>query len=390
VVVEVEETIPSREADGIKGTFMTQSLAPTVVPMNDLARGIDRDREEFSRVFNEVLASGWVIMGPKHASLEQELAKYLGVASAVGVASGTDALEISIKAVMPEGRNVVITAANAGGYTTTAARRAGFDVRYADVDANSMCLNVATVEQHLSPEAGVVVVTHLYGNLTDISELVAACHAQGVKVVEDCAQAIGARLNGVAAGSIGDIAATSFYPTKNLGALGDGGAIFTNSEESAIRVRELRQYGWSSKYRVARAGGTNSRLDELQAGFLGVRLPLLDALNERRRSIVASYVAAAHGGPLEVLPAVGTHHVAHLAVALTKRREEVRAALAQRGVQTDVHFPVPDHLQPGFAAATQSLPVTERLAEEVLSLPCFPEMTDDEVDAVCAAITALA
>jgi len=369
---------------------MTQSLAPTVVPMNDLSRGIVRDREEFGRVFDSVLASGYVIMGPQHAALERELAKYLGVVSAAGVASGTDALEISIKAAMPAGRNVVITAANAGGYTTTAARRAGFDVRFADVDANSMCLTLETVEQHLSSEIGVVVVTHLYGNLTDITELVAACHAKGVKVVEDCAQAIGARLNGVAAGSIGDIAATSFYPTKNLGALGDGGAIFTNSEELATRVRELRQYGWSSKYRVARAGGTNSRLDELQAAFLGVRLPLLDELNERRRSIVAAYVAAAEGGPLQVLPAVGTHHVAHLAVALTDRREEMRAALAESGVQTDVHFPVPDHMQPGFAAAAQSLPVTERLAEEVLSLPCFPEMTNDEVDAVCAAIKALA
>ena len=369
---------------------MTQSLAPTVVPMNDLSRGITRDREAFARVFDEVLASGYVIMGPKHAALEQELAKYLGVASAVGVASGTDALEISIKAAMPAGRTVVITAANAGGYTTTAARRAGFEVRYADVDSDSMCLNLETVENHLSPEVGVVVVTHLYGNLTDITDLVAACHSHGVKVVEDCAQAIGARLNGAAAGSIGDIAATSFYPTKNLGALGDGGAIFTNNDELAVRVRELRQYGWSSKYRVARAGGTNSRLDELQAGFLGVRLPLLDALNERRRAIVAAYVAAAENGPLQVLPAVGTHHVAHLAVALTDRREEVRAALSQRGVQSDVHFPVPDHLQPGFAAAAQSLPVTERLADEVLSLPCFPEMSDDEVDAVCSAITALA
>ena len=369
---------------------MTQSLAPTVVPMNDLSRGISRDKEEFARVFDEVLASGYVIMGPKHAALEQELARYLGVTSAVGVASGTDALEISIKAAMPLGRGVVITAANAGGYTTTAARRAGYEVRYADVDENSMCLTLETLEKHLSPEIGVVVVTHLYGNLTDLTDLIAACHSHGVKVVEDCAQAIGARLNGSAAGSIGDIAATSFYPTKNLGALGDGGAIFTNSDELAVRVRELRQYGWSSKYRVARAGGTNSRLDELQAGFLGVRLPLLDALNERRRAIVAAYVAAAENGPLQVLPAVGTHHVAHLAVAVTDRREAVQAALSQRGVQSDVHFPVPDHLQPGFAAAAQSLPITERLANEVLSLPCFPEMSDDEVDAVCSAISALA
>jgi len=368
---------------------MTVTTLTTPVPMNDLGRGIARDRRDIERVFNEVLTSGYLILGSQHAAFENELATYLGVANVLGVASGTDALEIAIKAVMPLGQDVVITAANAGGYTTTAARRAGYRVRYADVDPDSLCLSLDSLTSQITSDVGVVVVTHLYGNLTDVTELVSWCHSRGITVVEDCAQAIGARLGERSAGSFGDIAATSFYPTKNLGALGDGGAIFTTSDELAARAKELRQYGWTSKYRVGRAGGANSRLDELQAAFLRVRLPLLDALNGRRRLIVAAYVDAAQGRPLQVLPAVGQHHVAHLAVALSDRRDEVRSFLEARGVQTDVHFPVPDHWQPGFSADAQSLPVTERLAAETLSLPCFPEMTDEEIGAVCAAIVDL-
>lgn len=368
---------------------MNLALGHRTVPMNDLARGISRDRGILTAAFENVLRSGHVVMGRNHDAFEQQLGEYLGVGHVLGVASGTDALELAIKVVMPSGRSTVVTAANAGGYTTTAAKRAGFRVRYADVDASSLCLSSDSVEAELSPDVGVVVVTHLYGNLTDVAGLVELCHKHGIRVVEDCAQAIGARRADKSAGSFGDIAATSFYPTKNLGAIGDGGAIATNSDELAGAVRQLRQYGWSSKYRVAVPAGTNSRLDELQAAFLLGRLPFLDDLNERRRQIVAKYAAAAGRGPLRVLPAAGEHHVAHLAVALAPQRDEIRRAFTQKGIQTDVHFPVPDHRQPGFKAAHQVLPVTERVSRELFSLPCFPELTDDEVEYVCAAIGAL-
>ncbi|TFD30224.1 DegT/DnrJ/EryC1/StrS family aminotransferase [Cryobacterium cryoconiti] len=358
--------------------------------MNDLSRGIMRDREVLAVAMTQVLDSGWVVLGPQHDSFQKALARYLGVSHVVGVASGTDALELAIKAAMPEGKNTVLSAANAGGYTSTAARRAGFRVRYADVDCESLCLTEATVTEALTADIGVVVITHLYGNLTDIGGLVALCHKRGIRVVEDCAQAIGARRPEGAAGSFGDLCATSFYPTKNLGALGDGGAVATNNAAFAEKVTQLRQYGWNSKYRVAIAGGANSRLDEIQAAFLLARLPQLDALNERRRWIIAQYAAAAAGGPLRVLPAVGEHHVAHLAVALTPRRDEVREVLAQHGVSTDIHFPVPDHQQPGFNAEPHSLPNTEELAGQLLSLPCFPELTDEEVRTVCKAIGAVA
>lgn len=368
---------------------MSHTPSLTTIPLNDLSRGIARDRQLLNSALDRVLDSGYVVMGPQHDAFQLALADYLGVSSVVGVASGTDALELAITVAMPAGKNTVLTAANAGGYTSTAARRTGFRVRYADIDPDSLCLSEASVADALTDEVGVVVVTHLYGNLTDIRGIVALCHSLGIHVVEDCAQAIGARRPEGAAGSFGDLAAMSFYPTKNLGALGDAGAVVTNKPELARRVAQLRQYGWESKYRVAMAGGVNSRLDEIQAAFLLARLPLLDSFNERRRAIVGRYVAAAEGGPLHVLSAKGPHHVAHLAVALTPRRDEVREQLMQYGVFTDIHFPVPDHRQPGFDAEPHNLPVTERVGKEVLSLPCFPELTDDEITTVCNALGSL-
>ncbi|WP_151199582.1 DegT/DnrJ/EryC1/StrS aminotransferase family protein [Cryobacterium sp. LW097] len=357
--------------------------------MNDLARGIFRDRERLTTAFERVLDSGYVVMGPNHNEFQRALAAYLGVKHVLGVASGTDALELAIKTVMPAGRNTVVTAANAGGYTSVAAKHAGFSVRYADVDSESLCVSLETLVPSLTDDVGVVVVTHLYGNLTDVTNLVSYCHNRGIRVVEDCAQAIGATLDGKSAGSFGDIAATSFYPTKNLGAIGDGGAIATSNDEFAAIVAQLRQYGWSTKYRVEIPAGTNSRLDEMQAAFLLARLPLLDGFNERRRDIIERYRAAAAGGPLRVLPALGGHHVGHLAVALTANRDYVRAALLALGVQTDIHFPIPDYAQLGFGSDLQSLATTDRISKEILSLPCFPELTDEEIQQVCGAIESL-
>ena len=374
--------LPYRRIDQIMHT-------QTAIPMNDLSRGIARDRDGLTTATHAVFDSGHVVMGPQHEAFQSALALYWGVENVLGVASGTDALELAIRAVMPVGRNVVLTAANAGGYTSVAARRAGFRVRYADVDSTSLCLTAATVSEVLTAEVGVVVVTHLYGNLTDIRDLVADCHTRGVRVVEDWAQSIGARNPDGETGISGDIAATSFYPTKNLGAIGDGGAIATDDRDFAHVITQLRQYGWDRKYHVAISGGTNSRLDELQAAYLNVRLPQLDGFGERRREIIARYVSASRNGVIEVLPAPGKNHVGHLAVARSSRREEIRAQLSSRGVATDIHYPIPDHQQPGFHAEPVSLPVTERTAQEIFSLPCFPELTDAEIDTVCSSIEAL-
>lgn len=311
----------------------------------------------------------------------------MGVPHALGVASGTDALELAMRAVVPTDRPVVVTAANCGGYTTTAARRTGLTVRYADVDEETHLLTAATLRPVLDAQVGAVVVTHLYGRSADVEAVRALCEPLGVRVIEDCAQALGAERPGGRVGSLGDVAAFSFYPTKNLGALGDGGAVATRSPDVAATVRELRQYGWQGKYTIGRTGGVNSRLDELQAAVLRVRLPHLLAGNARRREIVAAYAAAAPAC-VRVLPAPGPEHAAHLAVVVSDRRDELVAHLAAAGVRTDVHYPVPDHRQPAFAAETAgvSLPTTERLAGSVLSLPLFPELRDDEVARVAAAL----
>lgn len=359
------------------------------VPINDLSRGIARDQAQLELAFSRVLATGYVVMGPEHAAFETELAEYLGSGWALGVASGTDALELAIKAVMPSEKNSVLTAANAGGYTSTAARRAGYRLLFADVDPDSLCVGLPQIESALTDDVGVVVITHLYGNFTDITGIVAYCHARGIKVIEDCAQAIGARRPEGAAGTIGDAGTISFYPTKNLGAIGDGGAVVTSDEAVAGKIKQLRQYGWKSKYDISEAGGVNSRLDEVQAAFLRVRLPFLDEFNERRRSIIAKYAEAASGGPLTILPAMGEHHVGHLAVCLVEDRSAVQSHFAAVGVQTDVHFPIPDYRQKGLGVADMSLENTDYAVGHVLSLPCFPELSDDEVEYVCSAIRGL-
>lgn len=364
------------------------------VPFNDLARSMRRDREALLGATARVIDSGYAVHGSEHAAFETELAAAVGVTHAVGVASGTDALELAIKAVMPAGRSVVVTAGNAGAYTSTATVRAGFTPRYADVDPATLCVTADSVREMLDDSVGVVVVTHLYGHVGDVVALRALCDSRGIALVEDCAQAIGAGLPEGRAGSFGHAGTISFYPTKNLGAIGDGGAVVTDSAEVDERLRRLRQYGWGTKYDAVLPGGTNSRLDELQAAFLRIRLPLIEGLNARRREIIRRYRAAAselESGVLTVLPA-GSGHAGHLAIARSRSREGVRAALAESGVPTDVHFPRPDWLQPAFArfAPEDDLVNTKLACEEVLSLPLFPELSDDEVEFVCSAIRGLA
>jgi len=361
----------------------------TWVPMNDLSRALDAERADLAAAFEDVLASGWLIQGPQHKAFESELAAYVGAEHAVGTASGTDALELALRALMPAGRATVVTAANCGGYTTTAARRAGFAVRYVDVDEATLCLDPSSLPEALDPTVGVVVVTHLYGRAADVQAVRAVCEPLGIAVLEDCAQALGARIAGARVGGIGDAAAFSFYPTKNLGALGDGGAVTTSRPGVAASVRQLRQYGWQGKYTIVADGGRNSRLDELQAAILRRRLTRLDEWNERRRLIIRAYVRAA-SARIRVLSADGEQHSGHLAVVVSEDRDALRDHLTAGGIRTDVHYPIPDHRQPAFAAeyADVTLPVTERTTERILSVPVFPEMRDDEIDRICDALAA--
>jgi aminotransferase EvaB len=370
---------------------VTGTQPTTRVPVADPSRAASALREELSGIFDRFLASGRYILGPEHTAFEDELAGFLGVRHCVGVASGTDALELALLAVGCRGGDAILTAANCGAYTTGAARRAGLRVLFADVDPETLSLSASTVEEALVPDVRAVVVTHLYGLLADLEEIVALCGDRGVAVVEDCAQAAGARRNGRRAGAFGDAAAFSFYPTKNLAALGDGGAVTTDSDDVADSVRRLRQYGWDQKYRVSVPGGRNSRLDELQAAVLRIRLGRLDEWNRRRRRIVQRYAAALASGAGRFVARDGEDYVAHLAVVVAEDRAGIRARLEAAGVGTDVHYPIADHHQPAWSKdyVDVRLPVTEHAVEHVLTVPCFPELTEEEVARVCEVLHGL-
>jgi dTDP-3-amino-2,3,6-trideoxy-4-keto-D-glucose/dTDP-3-amino-3,4,6-trideoxy-alpha-D-glucose/dTDP-2,6-dideoxy-D-kanosamine transaminase len=356
------------------------------VPLNETAREYRALQPEVEAAVLGVLRGGHYVHGREHAAFEQDLAGFLGVPHAVGVGNGTDALEIALRAVGVSAGLEVVTAGNAGGYAAAAARAIGAGVVVADVDPGTLLLDPASAAAACTDRTAAVVVTHLYGRAADVAALRAALPA-GVAVVEDCAQALGAETPDGRCGGLGDIGTFSFYPTKNLGALGDGGAISTRSAELADAVRALRQYGWSERYLAGRPGGRNSRLDEVQAAALRVKLPNLAGWNARRRQVVEAYAAAAEGTAL-TLPPPAPGDVGHLAVGRHPEREELARRLGELGVATAVHYPVADHLQPGLDARVGPTGAAEceRSCAEVISLPCFAYLTDAEVDQVCHAI----
>jgi dTDP-4-amino-4,6-dideoxygalactose transaminase len=358
-----------------------------MILVNDLSRHVARHRSEIDAAIARVMGSGWFILGPEVAEFEKRFAAYLGGAHCIGVGNGTDALRIALLAVGVSAGDRIATAANAGMYATTAILALGAAPFFLDVEASHV-VGLAEVERAVKSGVKAIVVTHLYGlGIADIAEMAAFCRNRGVALIEDCAQAHGAIVGGRRVGTFGDAACFSFYPTKNLGGIGDGGAIVTNDEGLANRARRLRQYGWSAKYTVEMQAGANSRLDELQAAVLSALLPHLDADNARRRAIAARYSAALKAG-IERPPEAGSAYVAHLYVIRTRARDSLRRHLQDNGIGSDIHYPIPDHRQHILtsACADVRLPVTETLANEVLTLPCFPEMTDDEVARVIDAV----
>jgi aminotransferase EvaB len=356
------------------------------IPFNDLARIPPEQLEQIEAAIAAVVRSGWFVMGPHHDAFEEELASYLGSNEVIAVANGTDALELALAALGVTVGDSVLTVANAGGYTTVASRLLGANPIYCDVSADTLLASPDIVRNAIAalavpPKA--LVVTHLYGAMAPIEKLVAVAREFGVAVVEDCAQSLGAQLDGRQSGTFGDIATTSFYPTKNLGALGDGGAVFTDNAELAERVRRMRQYGWTSKYRIGVEHGRNSRMDEIQAAILRVKLPHLKSRNSRRREIHARY-GAALGGGARLLHAPTESFTAHLSVLVTEERDSVRDRLSAAGIGTDIHYPLPDHLQVFRPESTKhfDLPISEWAANSVLSLPLFPELTETEISRI--------
>lgn len=361
------------------------------VPLNDLRRGRERYAAGLREQFEQVLAKGSYILGEQVSAFEAEFAAHCGVAHCVGVGSGSDALELALRAVGVGADDDVVTVANAGMYGSIAIRAVGARPRYVDVDDDTLTLSAAQLAGALTPRTRAVIVTHLYGRLAAVVDVVRVARAHAVAVIEDCAQAHGARLGAARAGSFGTIGCFSFYPTKNLGALGDAGAITAGDAVLAQRVRALRQYGWDQKYRVTIQGGRNSRLDEVQAAMLRVRLPHLDEENAARRRILRTYAERIEHRSIRAPAAPGDDCVAHLAVVRSPQRDSLRRHLEAAGIGTDIHYPIADHRQPvARGEAAVSLPVTERACAEVLSLPCFAAMTADEVDYVIGACNAWA
>jgi aminotransferase EvaB len=357
-----------------------------VIPLYSAAaadQGLD-----LAAVAARVIGSHWYVLGEEVAAFEKEFAGSVGVPHAIGMANGTDALELALRALGVGAGDQVLCAANAGFYTAGAARALGAQPVWVDVDDRTLTLCPAALERALpNVKAKALVATHLYGQLAAVDRIAAICAAAGLPWIEDCAQAHGARIGTRVAGSFADAACFSFYPTKNLGALGDGGAVVTRDSGLAQTLRSLRQYGWGAKYEVVREGGRNSRLDELQAALLRAKLPRLDAQNALRRDIAVRYNAAFADLPLRCPPSTGEDYVAHLYVVRSPRRDVLRAHLRDHGVASDVHYPIPDHRQPVCAGMpVPALPVTEAACDEVLSLPCHPGLSALDAQRVVTAV----
>lgn len=372
------------------GTGAGTQPPPLPIRMFDAAALLAPQMPAIREAIESVLASGHYILGRAVHAFESAFADYLGVGHAVGVGNGSDALELALRAVGVEAGDRVLTVANAGGYASTAIHACAASALFVDIDPQTLLVDPEALEEALEQAPRACILTHLYGRLAAVERIAAACAARGVALIEDCAQAHGARRGGRRAGSFGAIGCFSFYPTKNLGALGDGGALVTDSAELAARLRALRQYGWGDKYRVELRHGRNSRLDEFQAAILAARLPALDADNARRRAIAARFDAQIrHPDIRRLQPRGDQDDVVHLYVLRSPRRDALRAHLQQLGIASEVHYPVPDHLQPAWAQQPPiSLPHSEAAAGEVLSLPCHPAMTDVEVERVIAAVHA--
>jgi len=359
--------------------------------LNDLSAHIHGYEVQLKAAVGAVIDGGWLVLGPHVRQFEKAFAQYVGAAHCVSLANGTDAIELALNALGVHRDDRVATTANAGMYTSTALLAIGAEPIYMDVDIDSRNVSLSEVHRAIDVGAKAVVVTHLYGlAVPEIQDIAVLCKKRNVRLLEDCAQAHGARVAGRCVGTFGDAASFSFYPTKNLGALGDGGALVTNNPIIAEQVLRLRQYGWTSKYQVEIAGARNSRLDEMQAAILSVFLPDLDTKNERRRAVASRYSQLIRHPDVQVPTVYGEDYVAHLYVIRTPRRNALRAHLQASDIGTDIHYPIPDYRQPIFADryANIRLPNTERLSAEILTLPCYPEMTDTQVGKVIATVNA--
>jgi aminotransferase EvaB len=350
----------------------------------------EQEREDILAAVDLVMRSGRLILGPSVSSLEQELAAYCGVRYGVGVNSGTDALTLSLRALDIGPGDEVITTSNTAIPTVSAIVSAGATPRFVDIEPDTLLMDVSQLAEAVTRRTRAIIPVHLFGQCVDMAAVHAVADRHGIVVVEDCAQSLGATLNGRRAGSMSRVAAFSFYPTKVLGACGDAGMAVTSDACIGTRLRRLRVYGTDAAY-YAEEHGYNSRLDELQAEILRRKLCRIDRYIERRRELAARYDAGLRGSGL-TLPRTraGNEHVYHLYVVRHPARAAILDKLAALGISAAIHYPTPIHLMPAYeylGYRDGSLPVTELAAREIFSLPLYPSLTDTQQGHVCNALT---
>ena len=348
---------------------------------------------EIDEAVLRVLERGRYILGEEVKAFEDEFAAYIGVAHGIGVGSGTEALHLALAACGIGPGDEVITVSHTAVATVAAIEQAGAKPVLVDIEPDFYTIDPCRIAAAVTPKTKAIIPVHLYGQPVDLDPILEIAGEHGLKVIEDCAQATGAIYKGKRVGSYGDLACFSFYPTKNLGAIGDGGMVVTDQPELARLVGLLREYGWAERS-ISHIPGVNSRLDEVQAAILRVKLPYLDQDNTARARIAARYRAGLSDCDM-ILPNCrqDASHVYHQYVVRTPRRDALKQHLKDKGIAALIHYPVPVHLQPAYRgrlAGNHMLSKTERAAREVLSLPIYPELTEDDQEAVIEAVRAFA
>ena len=360
------------------------------VPILELKPAYDELRAELDAAYHRVMESGWVLLGRELEAFEAEYAASVGVKHCIGVANGLEAMQLVLMALDVGAGDEVIVPSHGYIATWLAVTHAGAKPIPCESDAATYNLDPTKITALITPRTKVILPIHLYGQTADMKAINAIAKAHGLFVLEDAAQSHGALCHGRAAGGLGDAAGVSFYPSKNLGAMADAGAVVTNNDTLADKLRHLRNYGSKVRYQHEYIG-LNSRLSELQAAFLRVKLPHLAASNRRRVALAVRYRERLAGVGDLVLPYVPAwaEPVWHLFVIRTARREALQKHLGARGVGTQIHYPVPPHLSPAYAPAgwkRGDFPQAEKLADEVLSLPIGPHVTSEQIDYVCTAV----
>jgi dTDP-4-amino-4,6-dideoxygalactose transaminase len=381
---------PTLQASGSK-TPLAQSVAADSGPVLfvDLASQHDELKVDLSAAFERVLERGSFTLGDEVEALEAEFAEFVGTREAIGVGSGTDALHLALRAADIGPGDEVITAVNSFAATAEAIVFAGATPVFVDVDESTLLMDLGATTAALTERTRAIIPVHLYGQCVDMHRVLDIASPRGIRVIEDACQAHGASRSGLQAGAAGDAGCFSFYPSKNLGALGDGGIVATNDEDIARRIRRLRSHGEDAN-RAHVDVGLTSRLHGLQAAFLRAKLPQLAAWNQRRRAAASRYEAVL-GGNGVVLPTVApdSEHVFHLYCVRVANRDDVRRSLSQRGVQTGIHYQTPLHLEPAFAflgGVPGDFPVAEKAASEIVSLPMHPHLTQADIELVALAL----